>query len=170
MIGQSKAIIFFHCPYESHYILSDQCKFTCSHWWACNMYEYWAVLRMKDRYPLVINPGIYSLALWFSRFSKKSSWHITVILRFFKKSENQSKNHESAEGFEITGTGGSLILNFFPNNQKRQFFKSSKNCPTLVCTSRALRQVSISNFSNYQMRVFRTVAKIRQLVSKMVQF
>jgi hypothetical protein len=133
---------------------------------ACNMYQCWAVLRMRDRYPLVINPGIYSLALWFSRFSNKWSWHITVILKFFKKPENQSKNHASVEGFEITGTGGSLILNFFPNKQNRQFFKSCKNCPTLVCTSRALRQVSISNFSNYQMRVFRTVAQIRQLVSK----
>jgi hypothetical protein len=169
MIDQSKAIIFFHCPYGSHYILSDQCKFRGPHWWACNMYQCWAVLRMRDRYPLVINPGIYSLAPWFSRFSNKWSWHITVILKFFKKSENQSKNHAAVRW----GVWNNWNWRFFDSG----FFSQTTRTDSSVKVPRTVQhwyaQVELSE--KFQLATFQTskwgclelcVAKIRQLVSK----
>jgi hypothetical protein len=37
----------------------------------CNPYQCWAVLRMRERSSLVINPGVYPVTHWFSIFSKK---------------------------------------------------------------------------------------------------
>jgi hypothetical protein len=62
-----------------------------------------------------------------------------------KKSNNQPENHHFFKALEITGTSPSLILiclqrtgisSFlileYLENQNRQFFKNSKNNPTLV--------------------------------------
>jgi hypothetical protein len=84
----------------------------------------WAVLRMRDRCPSVINPCIYPLTCKFSKFSNKWFWCIIVVLKLFKQSKNWPKNHQFFAGsfmktvhsirfFETTGMNNSLILNIF---------------------------------------------------------
>jgi hypothetical protein len=52
----------------------------------CNQWE--VVLRMRDRYPLVTNPGAHPLTYQFSKLSNSLFWYITIVLQKKLKSRN----------------------------------------------------------------------------------
>jgi hypothetical protein len=91
------------------------------------IYQCWVVLRMMNKYWLVINLVIYSLTYWFSKYSKNQFWHINHDFQKCKMSKNWPKNCRFFcekcwffEMFEITRIRpcGSLILQFFKNKFK----------------------------------------------------
>ncbi len=138
------ALLALHISYLPHFIPAGGAN------------ECWAVLRMRDRCPLVINPCTYPLTCQFSKFSNKRFWCIIMVLKLFKRSKNWPKNHQFFAGSFMKTIHS---LRFFWNNCNGQFFdseyfsknwncrlfdseilknqtddsfKTSKNCPTLL--------------------------------------
>jgi len=83
----------------------------------------WAVLRVMDIYPSVINSSKHPFTPRFSKYSKNQHWYIeSHFSNNKKKSMNLPKNHRFLSSyfmktissffamFEITRTGGSLVM------------------------------------------------------------
>ncbi len=134
------ALLALHTSYLPHFIPAGGAN------------ECWAVLRMRDRCPLAINPCIYPLTCQFSKFSNKGFWCIIMVLKLFKRSMNWPKNHqffhEDHPFFEVFWKQLEWTILWFWIYFKElelatlwfwnikepnwRFFKTSKNCPTLL--------------------------------------
>ncbi len=49
--------------------------------WGLGYNQWEVVLRMRDRYPLVTNPGAHPLTYQFSKSSNSLFWYITIVLK-----------------------------------------------------------------------------------------
>jgi hypothetical protein len=113
----------------SYFVFLPRCVWTCVG----------QFLGTRDRYLLVINLGIHSHIHHFSKYSKN---HVDIYnhgsQEKLEKPNNQPKNCQifasslvktvrSFNGFEITGTDGSLIMTFLFSKNRNQREDGSHN-------------------------------------------
>jgi hypothetical protein len=54
------------------------------------------VIRMRDRYPSVINLSIFSLTCWFSKIERTDFWYAILVLERRKKRKDEDQRTSRA--------------------------------------------------------------------------